>query len=171
MGGGQREGNSNRSIAKESRPVTAAIIALSFAIAASPVPVDAPNEDLQLLACAIEGEVAGRLGPLRDEAGRCVAHVAMNRAEAGWWHDPSLPGGALQQTLLADFHGMDPNCRLEVWALSIAWEAMHRTRDAAEGALFLLSFDDLREMGGSDSPVRCFEWGSAGLCFFMEWGW
>jgi hypothetical protein len=120
------------------------------------------TEDVCLLACAVQTE-AGTLGALRQDAGEWVAHVALNRAEAGWW-------GTLADTLRDDFHGIGACANPEPWALLVAARAMVRERDAAEGSLFVLSTADLDRLGWVE-PARSFEGGGVGLHFYRRWHW
>ena len=120
-----------------------------------------PTEHVRLMACAVQTE-ASLLGEWRVPAGMWVAHTAMNRAEAGWF-------GPLSETLREDFHGVRHCSQPEPWAISVAIQALMRTEDKAKGSLFVLSYDDLKRMGPGGHPVRCFEDGQSGLCFFGTW--
>lgn len=134
-------------------------LVLMMSLMASPQ----PTENVRLMACAVQTEAAN-LGDWRDVAGLWTAHVAMNRAEAGWF-------GSLAETLKRDFHGVRHCDQPEPWAISLALEAITRTEDKADGSLFVLSDDDLTRLGPGGKPVRCFRGDRWDLCFFREWAW
>ena len=116
---------------------------------------------LRLLACAAQTE-AHPLTAHRQEAGEWVAHVALNRADAGRW-------GTLEETLRRDFHAIDTCGQPEPWAVRAAISALVQD-DPTDGALFLLSLDDLDRLGWAD-PVRCVRDDAHGLCFYRRWWW
>jgi hypothetical protein len=129
-----------------------------FALLSMLVPLP-PN--VRLLACAAQTE-AHPLTMHRQEAAEWVAHVALNRAEAGWW-------GSLEETLLQDFHAMDQCSDPEPWAVQVALAARNEP-DPTGGALFVLSLDDLNRLGYVE-PMHSFSDGRVGLCFYRRWHW
>ena len=115
------------------------------------------------LAKAIEGEGAG-LFENRGEVGTWIAHTALNRVEDPWWPD------TVEEVVLEGFHGHVRVSRPSDWAIALAGEAMSRKGDLAQGAVFVLSGEDLSAHGWSaECAVRCFEQGEYALCFFHEW--
>lgn len=132
-------------------------LALLSALAFLPLPAD-----VRLLACAAQTEADGRLGIKQYEAGRWVAHVALNRADAGWW-------GTLEQTLRRDFHGIHLCGEPEPWAVEVAMKAMGED-DPTGGAYFVLSTDDLNNLGWME-PTQSLENGCVGLHFYRRWHW
>ena len=118
--------------------------------------------DVRLLACAAQTEADGRLGPHQRMAGEWVAHVALNRADAGWW-------GTLEETLRRDFHGIDRCKEPEPWAVEAAMKAMGED-DPTGGAYFVLSTTDLNNLGWI-KPTHSTENGRVGLHFYRRWNW
>lgn len=121
-------------------------------------------EHVRLLACAMETEADERLGDYQIEAGRWVAHVALNRAETGWW-------GTLEETLQRDFHGIDRCVLPQQWSVDLAREVLRRQTDPTDSSLFVLSYSDLAKLGPGDPPVHCIGTDRAGLCFYRSWAW
>ena len=126
----------------------------------------APDSEIaHLLARAIEGEGVHLLGDARDRAGLLVAHVALNRAEAGWW-------GSLRETLERDFHGLAMVDDPQPWALALARKAIARTEDLAHGAYFVLSDDDVCTLGEHvGEAVAVVGDGEHRLFLFDRWWW
>jgi hypothetical protein len=115
------------------------------------------------LARAIEGEGAG-LFENREEVGTWIAHTVLNRVVSPWWPD------TVQGAVVSGFHGHVRVSRPADWAIALAREAMAREGDLAQGAVFLLSGEDLRAHGWrAEGAIRCFEQGPHTLCFFREW--
>ena len=131
------------------------------AIAISVVGKEPPS--VLYLARAIEGEGAG-LFENRQEVGTWIAHTALNRLESPWWPD------TIEKVVLEGFHGHVRVSRPSDWAIALAREAMARKGDLAQGAVFVLSGEDLSANGWrAESALRCFAQGAHALCFFREW--
>jgi hypothetical protein len=115
------------------------------------------------LARAIEGEGAG-LFENREQVGAWVAHTALNRVESSWWPN------TVEAVVVSGFYGHVRVSEPEDWARDLAREALEREEDQAQGAVFMLSGDDLKTRGwGAEGAIRCFEQGKYALCFFLEW--
>ena len=115
------------------------------------------------LARAIEGEGAG-LFENREQVGTWIAHTALNRVESSWWPN------TVEAVVVAGFYGHVRVSSPADWAMGLAREALGREVDQAQGAIFMLSGDDLKTRGWSaEGAIRCFEQGEYALCFFHEW--
>jgi hypothetical protein len=139
---------------------------LSLAIAVTAIVVLAArraHSSVLYLARAIEGEGAG-VFENREEVGTWIAHTVLNRLESPWWPD------TIEKVVVEGFHGHVRVSRPSGWAVELARKAMTRQGDVAEGAVFVLSGDDLGAHGWrAEGALRCFEQGAYGLCFFREW--
>ena len=115
------------------------------------------------LARAIEGEGAG-LFENREQVGTWIAHTVLNRVDSSWWPN------TVEAVVVAGFYGHVRVSEPADWAVDLAREAMGRQEDQAQGAVFMLSGDDLETRGWSaEGAIRCFEQGEYALCFFLEW--
>lgn len=121
------------------------------------------HASVHYLARAIEGEGAG-LFENREQVGTWIAHTVLNRVESSWWPD------TVEAVVVAGFYGHVRVSDPADWAIDLAREALARKEDQAQGAMFMLSGDDLETRGWSaESAIRCFEQGEYALCFFCEW--
>lgn len=115
------------------------------------------------LARAIEGEGAGLFAD-RDEVGAWIAHTVLNRVASPWWPE------SVEEVVLGGFHGYARVARPLRWATDLAVEALAREEDLAQGALFVLSGEDLRIHGwAADGAIRVYRQGGRSLYFFVEW--
>jgi hypothetical protein len=147
----------------EPGPVLARLL-LAIVLSAVAVSVSAEGCPAVLtLARAVEGEGAGLFAD-RQEVGIWVAHTAMNRVESDWWAD------SVGAVVLDGFHGQSRVLQPSDWAIDLARKAMDREQDIAQGALFVLSGEDLSNHGWStESTIHSFEQDGWSLHFFREW--
>ena len=121
------------------------------------------HTSVHYLARAIEGEGAG-LFENREQVGTWIAHTVLNRVDSSWWPD------TVEAVVVAGFYGHVRVSEPVDWAMDLARQALVRKEDQAQGAMFMLSGDDLETRGWSaEGAIRCFEQGEYALCFFCEW--
>jgi hypothetical protein len=129
-------------------------------------PVAPGQEDISviLLARAIEGEGAALFGDSRDEVGLWIGHTAMNRMAKPWWSDTMV--GVISKA----FHGYINVQRPARWAVRLAKQAMERDEDITDGALFMLSGQDLDGHGWPSSGAhQVFVSDDHEMYFFRTW--
>jgi hypothetical protein len=145
-------------------------------------------EDLVMLARAMAGEGAGLFGEERDEVALWIGHAALNYWETNWWMTK-----AMLKAMLANeperliralnvhqsdvtkyrYHGTTNVEKPPEWAIKLAARALHRDGDITQGAIFMLSGVDLKNMGKYDrrgEAIRGFR-GPKGheFYFFRKW--
>ncbi|NIS82306.1 MAG: hypothetical protein GTO14_19340, partial [Anaerolineales bacterium] len=122
-------------------------------------------DDVILLARAIEGEGAALFGDRRDEVGMWIAHTALNRAAKDYWPD------SVGEIVKAAFHGYVNVTVPESWAIALALGSMERSRDWADGALFMLSGRDLDKLcirGRAGDAIKYFSTPRGHELYFFE---
>lgn len=111
-----------------------------------------------LLALIVYGEGAGTFSNT-ERVATGIAHVALNRAETGWWEYTD------------GWNGYDPSLEPPLWARRIGERvALGHTEDPSGGCLFVLSGQDVEQLG---FPIGKAEWsvvrGPWELHFYKEW--
>jgi hypothetical protein len=158
-------------------------------------------EDLVMLARAMAGEGAGLFGEERDEVALWIGHAALNYWETNWWMTKAMLKAMLAnepERLIRALNALSQNDRQALreivhqadvtkyryhgttnvekppeWAIKLAARALHRDGDITQGAIFMLSGVDLKNMGKYDrrgEAIRGFR-GPKGheFYFFRKW--